>query len=78
MKDKYLTLYRVAWCDEEETRYECGIFYAENYSDAAKRIEEYYADNLIEITYLCQYDTTMFHMPADMFEKLKQYIEKEF
>jgi hypothetical protein len=75
--EQYVTLYKVKFFShsEEQVIEECGIIIAENYTDAAHQLENYYGNDLVEIFYIGLYEPRTLRIPNDKFNEMKTYLE---
>lgn len=78
LNSSFPTYYEIVWycADEPEKEiYDGGFIYAENYSDAARILEEAY-DCIISMK-IYQYDTMDFTLPLSVAQEIKKMIDKE-
>lgn len=60
---------------EEDTVYEEGIVQANNYTEAARILEGFYGDDLIEILLLRYIDETTLILSTDTLDKIEQEVD---
>lgn len=68
--------YEVIFTNENEVKEaESGIVYAENYADAAQKLENFYGIDLVEITLLRYiYDEALI-LPKEVLDAIEQEVE---
>lgn len=68
--------YEVIFTNEDEVKEtESGIVYAENYADAAQKLENFYGIDLVEITLLRYiYDEALI-LPKEVLDAIEQEVE---
>lgn len=74
---KYVCLYAIEIDDYDgKIVTEYGFLYADSFSDAANQLESYqmYGNSIVKINELILYDT-IFSVPKELYEKVKQELE---
>lgn len=74
----YTVLYHVEFYDEINAVIdkECGLVYADNFTDAMKQIEDYYGKDLEAVKSLELYDASIFTFSPEMLPTIKDEIEE--
>lgn len=74
----YTVLYHVEFYDEISAIIdeECGLVYADNFTDAMKQIEDCYGKDLEAVKSLELYDTSIFTFSLEMLPTIKKEIEE--
>lgn len=74
----YTVLYHVEFYDEINAVIdkECGLVYADNFTDAMKQIEDYYGKDLEAVKSLELYDASIFTFSPEMLPTIKKEIEE--
>lgn len=74
----YTVLYHVEFYDEINAVIdkECGLVYADNFTDAMKQIEDYYGKDLEAVKSLELYDASIFTFSPEMLPTIKNEIEE--
>lgn len=74
----YTVLYHVEFYDEINAVIdkECGLVYADNFTDAMKQIEDYYGKDLEAVKSLELYDASIFTFSPEMLPTIKSEIEE--
>lgn len=74
----YTVLYHVEFYDEINAVIdkECGLVYADNFTDAMKQIENYYGKDLEAVKSLELYDASIFTFSPEMLPTIKDEIEE--
>lgn len=75
----YTVLYHVEFYDEINAVVdkECGLVYADNFTDAMKQIEDYYGKDLEAVKSLELYDASIFTFSPEMLPTIKSEIEED-
>ena len=67
--------YEVIFTNKNEVKEtESGILYAENYTDAAQKLEKFYGIDLIEITLLRYIHDEVLILPKDVLDVIEQEV----
>lgn len=74
----YTALYHVEFYDEINAiiNEECGLIYADNFTEAMRRIEDYYGKDLEAVKGIELYDTSVFTFSPEMLPTIKKEIEE--
>lgn len=68
--------YEIIFTNENEVKEtESGIIYAENYADAAQKLENFYGIDLIEITLLRYIHDEVLILPKNVLDVIEQEVE---
>lgn len=62
-------LYKVTVCYDRKFEKRCGLVMADNFQEATRQIEEYFGDELEDLTLSC-YDIACFNVDADKYYNL--------
>ena len=75
--EQYVTLYKVQFYSDVDSKIveECGVLISENYTNAAQQIENYYGNDLVEISHISLYEPRTLILPNDKFDDMKTYLE---
>lgn len=77
----YTCLYKVEcsyYASDENHEYtNCGVLYANTFAEAAEQLEDLYGCELSVITYLEFFDTPYLLMPEELFEQVKEHLNKK-
>lgn len=74
----YTALYHVEFYDKISAIIdeECGLVYANNFTEAMKQIEDYYGEDLEAVKSIKLYDTSIFTFSPEMLPTIKKEIEE--
>lgn len=71
----YTALYCVEFYNENSiATEECGLVYADNFTEAMRRIEDYYGDDLEAVKNLELYGSSIFTFSSEMYPTIKQVL----
>lgn len=77
----YTCLYKVecSFCasDEVHNYTDCGVLYANTFTEAAKQLEDFYGCELVAISYLEIFDAPHLRLSEDLFEQVKNHLNSE-
>ena len=74
----YTVLYHVEFYDEINAvlSEECGLVYADNFTEAMRHIEDYYGKDLEAVKSIELYDSCVFTFSPEMLPTIKKEIEE--
>lgn len=74
----YIALYHVEFYDEINAIMdeECGLVYANNFTEAMRQIEDYYGKDLEAVKSIELYDSSVFTFSPEMLPTIKKEIEE--
>lgn len=74
----YTFIYKVEYYFDDEDHRDNGLLYASNFTEAARKLEEYYGEDLTNILYLEPYDVGVFTFDDADAETIKSILDKCF
>ena len=75
----YTVLYKIEVFDQvagSGTFIECGILYAESFSQAMQQLETYYGDDIQTVHFIEMYDMSVFTFAPERMDAVKDLIEE--